>query len=227
MKQVILFLGGFGSGKTECAVNFALHKARTGDKTVLVDLDIVNPMFRSTFFEEELREAGVELQASESMRIAEGLPTVADTLRKVFYDDNRWVIFDVGGDQIGAVALGQFHRFFSSPQLKKQALFVVNTRRPATDTVDGICWLYEKVSRIGRMEIDGFVNNTNLSTESTAELLMEGDEILKRVSERTHKPVLFVSGSRSVLRDLEDRYADVYSGKPMPLEPKPRLPWMQ
>ena len=52
MSEITILIGGFGSGKTECALRLALDGAKVGRKTSLVDLDIVNPMFRSTVQEE-------------------------------------------------------------------------------------------------------------------------------------------------------------------------------
>lgn len=225
MKQVVVFLGGFGSGKTECAVNFAINKGKAGYKTVLIDMDIVNPMFRSSIFERELNCAGVTLVASESMRTAEGLPTVADTLRKAFYDDSEYVVLDVGGDKIGAVALGQFHRLFQETHLEKQILFVVNTRRPSMGETGQILQLYEKICRVSRVAVSGFVNNTNLLDESTAEHLLEGDAVLKQVAKLSGKPVLYVSGCKRVLQELQAHYAGKFAGELMQLAPKPRLPW--
>ena len=45
--RILLLAGHYGTGKTECAVNLALALAAAGAKTVLADLDIVNPYFRS------------------------------------------------------------------------------------------------------------------------------------------------------------------------------------
>ncbi len=191
----------------------------------MVDLDIVNPMFRSTFFSDALEKAGVDLIASESARIAEGLPTVSEAVRSVFYDDHEWVVFDVGGDEIGVVALGQYHRYFNDPSLDKQFIFVVNTRRPASGAVTRIVELYESVRRVGRIEIDGLLNNTNLALESTAGHLMEGDAILRQVSEEIGKPISYIAGKPDVLKDLEERFAGQFLGEPLEIHPKPRLPW--
>ena len=46
-KRVTLFAGHYGSGKTNIAVNYALHLASEGKKVCIGDLDIVNPYFRT------------------------------------------------------------------------------------------------------------------------------------------------------------------------------------
>ena len=226
MKKLILFVGGFGSGKTECAVNFSIQKAKEGYKTTLVDLDIVNPMFRSSFFQDALFEAGVELIASESAVTAEGLPTVSEKVRNVFFDDSEWVVFDVGGDKIGSVALGQYHKFFENKDLDIEFIFVVSARRPATDDVDRVIKLYDLISYIGRIEITGLLNNTNLGTETEPEHLLEGQEVLLEVSKKIGKPISYVAGTKEIFEALDKNYPDKLIGTRILLKPKPRLPWI-
>ena len=54
--RIIIFCGNYGSGKTEIALNTALKLRSQGERTVLVDLDIVNPYFRSSEHEKMLKE---------------------------------------------------------------------------------------------------------------------------------------------------------------------------
>ena len=46
-KRLYLFAGHYGSGKTNIAVNYALHLAGEGKPVCIADLDIVNPYFRT------------------------------------------------------------------------------------------------------------------------------------------------------------------------------------
>mgnify|MGYP003240578704 FL=1 len=49
--RIHIFTGHFGSGKTEVALNFALQEKKKGEDVVIVDLDIVNPYFRTNDFQ--------------------------------------------------------------------------------------------------------------------------------------------------------------------------------
>ena len=55
-KRFIVLTGNYGSGKTELALNLALYYANAGMRTTLVDLDIVNPYFRSGEKYQEMQE---------------------------------------------------------------------------------------------------------------------------------------------------------------------------
>ena len=48
MKDVKVLIGNYGSGKSELALNFAMQAAARGDRTELLDLDMVNTYFRLT-----------------------------------------------------------------------------------------------------------------------------------------------------------------------------------
>ena len=62
-KDVILFTGNYGSGKTEVAVNVASRLASNGKKVTIVDLDLVNPYFRCREARVQLEDLGVRVIA--------------------------------------------------------------------------------------------------------------------------------------------------------------------
>ena len=64
-KRMTLFAGHYGSGKTNIAVNYALHLKALGNEVVIADLDIVNPYFRTRDSLDELTAAGIKLISSE------------------------------------------------------------------------------------------------------------------------------------------------------------------
>ena len=57
MKRITLVCGHYGSGKTNFALNLAVNAAKRGEKITLVDLDIVNPYFRTADYKDELEAA--------------------------------------------------------------------------------------------------------------------------------------------------------------------------
>ena len=58
MKKMMVLIGNYGSGKSELALNFAFRAAERGERTELLDLDMVNTYFRLT-------ERGKQVQMKE------------------------------------------------------------------------------------------------------------------------------------------------------------------
>lgn len=191
MKRVTILTGAFGSGKTECAVALARAIGRKGDDVALVDMDIVNAFFRSAFQEEKLTADNVTLIATGTAMDRADMPVVTPEVMSIFTKKDRTAVIDMGGDDTGARALGQF-----SVKLKElgddlEVLCVVNTSRPMTDSADKIMAMIEKIERSSRLKVTGLVNNSNLSIKTTPDVLKEGDEMLREVSDAAGIPVLY------------------------------------
>ena len=113
------------------------------------------------------------------------------------------VIFDVGGDDTGAIALGQYHRFFSKIDRSAiEVLYVVNARRPFSAELESNLDMIEKVTGAGRIEIDALVNNTNLSQETSVQEPLDGYKMLRSISERLNLPVRFTVGVEPVISEF-------------------------
>ena len=60
-RKINIITGHYGSGKTNVSVNMALDLAEKGEKVTVVDLDIVNPYFRTADFKELFGEHNISL----------------------------------------------------------------------------------------------------------------------------------------------------------------------
>ena len=61
--KIIAVTGHYGSGKTNLAVNLAVDFAKEGERVTIIDLDIVNPYFRTADFSELFGSLGIKLVA--------------------------------------------------------------------------------------------------------------------------------------------------------------------
>lgn len=228
MKKTKVLLGNYGSGKSELALNLAVEGGKNGP-SVMVDLDIVNPYFRSSDMTKLLRENGIDvIKPVYAGTGVEGLSLPPDVY-SVFIDKHETVIFDVGGDSTGAVALGQYKRNFDELE-DLEVLFVVNTLRPLSSTADAVIELMEQISLTSRLQITGIVNNTNLSNETTGETLASGYGIIEEVSRRTGISVKYTAGTRKVLDEftrygLRNRFLPKYIGNYITIERYMKRDW--
>ncbi|MBO4873491.1 MAG: hypothetical protein J5496_08800 [Lachnospiraceae bacterium] len=208
MRDYYVMLGGFGSGKSELALNMAVNKAAAGD-CMLVDLDVINPYFRSTERADVLEAAGVELISPPySMKKIE-IMSLSPRVYAAFAPGEGTVFFDVGGDHVGAVAIGQYKpNFMKLPPEKLNVLFVINPRRPVAADFESASALLEKIQGVSRLQVTGFVNNANLAEETVPEHLLEGYEVVKQLSEATGIPVWGTCGTQEILDGFEKIVAE-------------------
>ena len=172
----LVFTGNYGSGKTEITLNLALESTKQM-KTTLVDLDIVNPYFRSGEKAEELRDAGVRMLMPTYAMTTVDIPALPAEIQSVFEIPSDRVIFDVGGDDTGAAALGRYYPSFRVRRKQTKMILVINCMRPLTRTKDEILDLAQRIQNRGRLKIDLIINNTNLADETTTEMIEEGEKI--------------------------------------------------
>lgn len=188
MKRVTLFAGHYGSGKTNLAVNKALEIAKTGRKTLIADLDIVNPYFRTRDSEKELRAANVEFIVSPYANTNVDVPALPQEMYRITDDKSCHAVIDVGGDDRGALALGRL-----APALMEEndyeMYFVVNFFRPLTRDIEGVLKVLYEVQEASHMRVTHLVNNSNLGQMTTAEDIIGTDAKMKALSDACGLPV--------------------------------------
>lgn len=184
---LIIYIGHYGSGKTELAMQQALDGAAAGRRVALVDLDIVNPFFRSGEHRGLMEAAGVKLIAPLFVGTTVDVPALPAEVQSLFTGAYDLAVLDVGGDPAGATALGRYHRELA--QAKPWVRCVVNTLRPQTATAGDIVTMVRDMERTGRISVSALINNTNLAGESTAEALAAGEPIVAAAAEALGVPL--------------------------------------
>ena len=59
--RVNVICGHYGTGKTNLSINLAIECARAGESVTLIDMDVVNPYFRSADYADVLTKEGVRV----------------------------------------------------------------------------------------------------------------------------------------------------------------------
>ena len=166
VKRITIVTGHYGSGKTNFAVNLAVDLSREGKQVVLVDLDIVNPYFRSADFKERLTAMGIEMICPIYANTNLDIPALGADIYSVFYqNDSRYVIFDVGGDDAGAAALGRYSHLIQ--QENYDMLYVVNCYRYLTRQPEEALQILREIETTARVPVTGIINNSNLGGQTT------------------------------------------------------------
>lgn len=218
-KRIRIITGHYGSGKTEFAVNYAFDLAKTGKKTAIVDLDIVNPYFRSREIEPQFVKKGIRVISSSIKGLSGDLPALSPEIYSVLQDTSYEVVLDVGGDKAGARSLGRYHEYFDREPY--DMFFVLNANRHQTNTVDGAVSYLRSIEDSSMQKITALVNNTHLCDNTTIEEIMKGQKLCEDVSKVLGLPIKYVV--------CEKKFVDLLpkglQGEVLPIDIYMKKPW--
>lgn len=206
MKKINIVTGHYGSGKTEFAINYALRLKDKFGTSVICDMDIVNPYFRTNDAVEYLKNNSVSVIAPEFANTNLDLPSLPSEIISVFSPDSPPSVLDVGGDDDGAIALGQFHPYISKEDY--EMFFVINALRPDTSSAESILKLAKDIEYASRCRITSIVNNTNLSYMSSASDILDSFKLINEVSDKMNLKVKYICGKEDILNTLPDDVKD-------------------
>lgn len=218
MKKITIITGHYGSGKTNLSVNLAVNAAKEGKKVAVVDLDLVNPYFRTADFKELFENKGIKLIAPDFANTNLDVPSIQFDVEQLAINEDCLII-DVGGDDAGATALGRYaeamlERFADDIDM----LYVINQRRTLTSNSDEAVTLMYEIEAASRMKHTAIINNTNLGRETTLEIVEQSADFAADVAEKTGLPLAFTTCPEEFC-ELTDRN-DI-----MPIKVYVKLPW--
>ncbi len=200
-KRVTVFVGHYGSGKTNIAVAYAKYLNSLGKKVTIADMDIVNPYFRTKDSQGELKRLGIELISSEFANSNVDLPALPSELYGAVEQRERYAVLDIGGDDRGAYALGRF-----APYIKEEndyeVVFVANKYRPLTKTPEEALEVMREIEGAGGLRVTAIVNNSNLGEMTDAETVLSSQKYAEKLSELSGLPVKFTSVKKELCEAL-------------------------
>ena len=191
-KRLTLFAGHYGSGKTNIAVNYALHLAKEGKQVCIADLDIVNPYFRSADSRQELESAGVELISPQFANSNVDLPALPAQAYKLVQDKRCYGIMDIGGDDRGAYALGRYVPYMKQEK-NYRMVYVANCYRPLTRTAAEALEVMQEIEAACGLAFTDIVNNSNLASETDVQAVLDSQPFIRELSEVSGLPVFMTT----------------------------------
>ncbi len=211
MKKITFIVGHYGSGKSEFSINYAINKGME----MIIDLDVVNPYFRSREVEDILSKHNIELAASPLEKSSgSDLPFVSSKMYFPFYQEIN-AIYDLGGNDVGAKLLRQFSELVKDYEM----YLVINIYREETENKEKIIQMINQIEGSSGLSVTGLINNTNLLRQTTIEDVLLGEKIVKEVSKDLKIPIVFTS----VKEDLAN---NKFAGEVLPLKLYLRKKWL-
>ena len=186
-RKLTVVTGHYGSGKTNFSVNLALDTVRDGHKCTVIDLDIVNPYFRTADFAELFVENGIDIFAPVYANTNLDIPSLNIPLESLLQSGCH-VIIDVGGDDEGAKALGRFAPLINAFE-DRDVLYVINKFRYLTKEPEEAAQVMREIEASGSVLCTGIVNNSTLGAQTTADDVRGSLAFAEKVSELTGLPI--------------------------------------
>ena len=216
-KHLTIFTGALAGGKTELASNFSFSIAQeTGQNVYLIDLDNVKPYFKARNLKADYHSAGIKLIAPPEEYLYSDMPLLPPQARNLLANPDIYAIADVGGDESGARALSGYRDEISARDY--DFLFVINKNRPYPKDVKAAIEMIGNIEEVSGLKISGLINNTHLLQETTADIIAEGAQFVRAVSQESGIPFLFTAHSKGIkyselenLYEIELYYSDISS----------------
>ncbi|WP_003542504.1 hypothetical protein [Desulfotomaculum nigrificans] len=220
IKPVTIFTANLGSGKTEISINFSRMLQQRGEKVSLVDLDIINPYFRTRLAKDNLAGQGLKVICPPGHLVNADVPAITPAVRGALQAVEGYCVCDVGGDDVGAIALGMFKPYL--PPTGFNLYLVVNTCRPLTRDFAGVVKMMQGIEKNSRLKITGLVSNTNLGRHTDVAVMLEGYHKVSQMADRLGLPVAFMASPRELAAEVQ---ANLPGVDILPLEFYMKTPW--
>jgi len=202
-EKISIFIGAYGSGKSEVAVNFALllsnrlHKRCLDgfNQIALADLDMINPFFRSVDAKNVLTDHAVSVIFPPFANTNVDVPALPGEIFSVFDQPKIRAVLDIGGEDLGARVVSSLKSRILT--VSYATYMVVNMNRPFTDSKEKIIHMMHELEEATGLATNGIVNNTNMLSLSRIEDLTDANKVLTEVQKETGVPLCFASGMDS------------------------------
>ena len=206
LEGTVVIVGSYGSGKSEVAVNLAVHHRQAGMPVRIADLDLVNPYFRSRDAAAQLTELGIDVVLPPKPYVRSELPVLSPLVAGLIRRAEGLSILDAGGDPVGARVLAALGDAFAGRRC--QVLQVINPLRPDTGSVAGCTRIRRQIEASANLAITGLIGNANLIDETTAQVIVEGHAFLNEVCAVNGLPLVFLSVAEELLARVDPAQFD-------------------
>lgn len=194
-----VFLGEYGSGKTEIALNCALALRRSGREVSFFDMDRTKGLFRARDCEKQMKDSGVRFVNALEFQDA---PIVPPGVTSALSRGDTVSVFDVGGNAVGATMIGQYAGHFA--RSGAAFFYIVNPLRPFSSRVEDIRFSMETIlsaARIDRGQVK-LISNPCLGPETDAALVLSAHEKLMDMAGQLGLEVSGLAASRRIADEL-------------------------
>lgn len=220
LNGIVIIVGNYGSGKSETAVNLAANAKKQGKTVKITDLDLVNPYFRTREARASLEALGVEVILPDPKYMHADLPILTPAVGGMIKNPAQLTILDAGGDDVGATVLAALADVIKYQEV--QMIQVINPLRPFTENLEGCLTMKKEIEASAKIKVTGLVSNANLIDETTPEIIYQGYDLVRQMSDATGLNIEFITASTRLMPELD---TDRFDCPVLPIDRKLAPPW--
>lgn len=214
-KRVTVITGNYGCGKTNLAVNLALILENRGSISI-VDIDTVNPYFRTADFTQFLRDKGINVFYPQYAGTNLDIPVLSFDPGSIIAGSD-YTIIDAGGSEAGAYPIGTYRRMLEKLGDDLEMLYVFNMYRRMDNSPKEIVEIMREIEQAAGLRCTALVNNSNLGADTTPLLIRKSEKFAKKVEQLSGLPLKFTCIEENGIGDSSH----------LPIKRLVTLPWEQ
>ncbi|MCX5970655.1 MAG: zeta toxin family protein [Coprothermobacterota bacterium] len=189
MKRVVILAGPSGSGKSEISLNLALQ-CKQQEPVVLVDLDIIKPLFRLRNLRAQIEPLRLRFVTSGREWDGADMPVLPSQLGR-WLESDQTVIIDLGGDGAGARVLAQYTS--SLPIKETEMLFVANPNRPFARDAEECLAALRGIEANSGIPFTALVSNPHLKEYTALSTILDGHYLVEELSRLSGLPIACIA----------------------------------
>lgn len=218
-KKVNIISGHYGCGKTNFSINLALYLSKSNENVTIIDMDIVNPYFRTSDYLEFLNDHNINVVSPVSAGSTLDSPYLPSEIFGALEQKDGYVIIDAGGDDVGATVLGRFSKNIIETN-DYEMFYIINKFRKLISTPPEAVDLMREIEYASHLKIDGIINNSHLARLTTANDILSSQEYAKDVCNISSLPLIYTTAPNYLADELKDKIDNLF-----PVDIIVKLPW--
>ncbi|MDP3304686.1 MAG: ATP-binding protein [Erysipelotrichaceae bacterium] len=196
----IILVGEAGCGKSELTLQLAYFYRAINDHVTIIDLDVINPYYRSREYVHQLNADGIKVTGSYNIEaLNSDLPMINTGSFKVA--DDEAIIVDLAGSIAGLKIVNAMNIEYESFSV----VYVLNSYRNLTNTIEKMVDSIQSFERILNHKVSFVLNNSHLLHDTEWIDLQDKKKLIQTCCNQLGAKLIVSTVGKEYAPKIEDR----------------------